>query len=53
MKISELSTLEIKALLYDSIMEKERVLHNIKMLQSELEKRLVEKEEKDVEEDAV
>lgn len=36
MKISELSILEIKALLYDSIIERERVLHNIKMLEREL-----------------
>ena len=36
MKISELSTMEIKALLYDSLMEKQRIMHNIKMLEDEL-----------------
>ena len=39
MKISELSVLEIKALLYDSLMERERVLHNIRMLEEELAKK--------------
>ena len=56
MKISELSTMEIKALIYDSILEKERVVHNIKMLQDELSNRQVlqeEPEEPEKTEDAV
>ena len=47
MKISELSVLEIKALLYDSIVERERVIHNIKMLEDELIKRQEEEKEED------
>ena len=39
MKINELSTTEIKALLYDSLMERHRVMHNIKMLEEELRAR--------------
>ena len=39
MKISELSITQIKALLYDSMMEKDRADHNIKMLKLELDGR--------------
>ena len=57
MKISELSTIEIKALLYDSSLERDRVLHNIKMLQEELNKRqegqVVQVEAAEEQEDAV
>ena len=39
MNIKDLSDTEIKALLYDCVLEKERVEHNMRMLKEELIRR--------------
>ena len=39
MNISELSETELKAYLYDCVLEKERIEHNMEMLRKELAER--------------
>jgi hypothetical protein len=51
MNINELSILEIKGLLYDSLQERERILHNIEMLEREMSAREKGQEEKGSHED--
>ncbi len=49
MNLDELSVMELKAHLYDSVVEMERVQHNIKVLKVALDKKL--KEAKEVKEE--
>ena len=46
MNIKDLDDLNIKALLYDMITEKEQIEHSIRVMREELERRQLEKEKK-------
>lgn len=46
MNIKEISVVEIKALLYDLLSEKEKIENNINILKKELQERSIKKEEK-------
>jgi len=45
MDIKKISVVEIKALLYDLLSEKEKIEHNINILKKELQERSIKKEE--------
>jgi hypothetical protein len=49
MNISELNVMEIKALLYDSLVEQKRIANNIKILEEELANKTKEEESKEEE----
>jgi|TARA_R110002167_G_scaffold110122_22_gene280478 hypothetical protein len=50
MDISKLQDMEVKALLYDMMTERERIDNNIKLLKAELNRRAAEKEKQEKEE---